>query len=223
MTSLVLSWAATAWAGPGLHVVRAQADDTAMAAVPCPQGACVASTLGPDTCSAFDGPVHTLVLTGHSRPPEFFGVEPTAIARLVACAEPELLVLDTCYGFSTELLTELAALDAPPLVVGSIHALSVEGLRYDPDFLTDPGLSAAERARHVHPRYGEVLQTWAPEAASLASAREVVASWTVDELEARLQRVHPNLVRVPLPESEIVVLHEMAPARFTRPGDPGRW
>lgn len=205
-----------AWAAPLVAVLHAGEGDPALQGPPCPAGHCVELSLDDPPCTALDGPVPTVVLTGHSRPPVYLGRSPTVVAERIACLEPELVVLDTCYGFSAPLLAALADQDVDALVVGTVHQLSVEGLRYHPAFF-EPGLSADARAHQVQPRYAEVLQRWTPDVGDLERSTQLVAGWDPATLEAHLQRVHPNLVRVPLGEAERWVLHEVAPARFVRP------
>ncbi len=213
---------ATAWAAETVVIAQAGGADPAMLAPPCPPGRCRQLTLDDDVCAAALGDVHTLVFTGHSRPPLFLGHPPEDLAALADCLQPEVVVLDTCYGFAAPLLDALAARGLTPLVVGTTDKLSVEGLRYDPAFFDPAPLPAQQRAQHVHPRYGERLLVWAPEPAALAAARDRVAGWGPDMLEANLQRVHPNLVKVPLAEAqppgapELIMLVPVAPDRFVR-------
>jgi hypothetical protein len=137
------------------------------------------------------------------------------VAELLACLEPELVVLDTCYGFAAPLLGALVDQGLTPLVVGTTDKLTVEGWRYRPAFFDPAPLSPRQRARHVRPRYGERRLAWIPERASLDASAALLASWGPDELEDRLQRVAPNLVLVPV-DGRRSVLVPVSPERFVR-------
>lgn len=204
-----------AWAATPVAIVRPASVDPAMQPPPCPPERCEWLVLDQRLCGSAQAPVPTVVLSGHSGPPQVLGRSPEEVAALLACLEPELLVLDTCYGFSAPLLDALLDQGLTPLVVGTTDKLSVEGWRYRPAFFRDAPLSPRQRARHVRPRYGERRLTWVPERASLDAGAALLASWGPEELEARLQRVAPNLVLVPVDGRSMVV--PVPPERFLRP------
>lgn len=204
-----------AWAGPTVAIVRPAALDPAEHAPPCPPGRCAWLVLDEALCGSGRAPVSTVVLSGHSGPPQVLGRSPEELAELLACLEPELLVLDTCYGFSAPLLGALLDAGLAPLVVGTTDKLTVEGWRYRPSFFDEAPLSPRQRARHVRPRYGERRLVWVPDRASLEAGDALLASWGPDELEAALQRVGPNLVRVPVDRRRSVLV-PVSPERFVR-------
>lgn len=204
-----------AWAAPSVAVVRPADVDPAEQAPPCPPGRCAWLVLDASLCAPSQPPVPTVVLSGHSGPPQVLGRSPEEVAALLACLEPALLVLDTCYGFSAPLLGALLDAGLAPLVVGTTDKLSVEGWRYRPAFFDEAPQSPQQRARHVRPRYGERRLVWEPDRASLDAGAALLASWGPDELEARLQRVAPNLVRVPVDRRRSVLV-PVAAERFVR-------
>jgi hypothetical protein len=201
---------------PRVVVLESSADDPAVRTTPCPAGACVRVDIGAHACPPQPIDAHTVIVTGHSLPPSVLGQPPDVIAEAIQCFSPELIVLDTCYGFSLELLESLAATGRTSLVVGPTRQLPPQGLRYDPRLFATEGLEATERARLVEAPFGERLERWRLDAVSLERARRTLDAWDPPALEARLQRVFPHLVRVPLPGTDAVALAEVAPARFRR-------
>lgn len=169
---------------------------------------------------AFDpeavAPAPVVVVTGHSLPPEYLHRTADEVAAAVAALDPELIVLDTCYGFSTPLLDALAA-RLSAWVVGPTVRLPLEGLDYSPRFFDPRRLPPAERARAVRTRSGAPLARMALSREHVAAIHAEVATWSPDRLERNLQRVLPNLVRVPVPDTDAVALVHVEPARFHRP------
>ncbi|NNB84214.1 hypothetical protein [Corallococcus exiguus] len=189
-------------------------------ALPLQQAACGA---GDDACpnlalEDFDCPrdaaAEVLIFSGHSLPPLYLHTGPEALARVAACYRPELIVLDTCYGFSLPLLEALAGAVPGALVVGATYKLPSQGLRYDADFF-QPGTADA-RAERFHTRSGKPLTRWRLDADALSQARDTLEAWDVDALEARLVRKLPNLVSVDLPGADAAALVPVAPERFRR-------
>lgn len=189
-------------------------------ALPLQQAAC---GVGDDACpnlalEDFDCPpdaaAEVLIFSGHSLPPLYLHTGPDRLARVAACYRPELIVLDTCYGFSLPLLDALA--DAVPgaLVVGATYKLPPQGLRYDADFF-QPGTADA-RADRLHTRSGKPLTRWRLDADVLRQAHDTLEAWDVDALEARLVRKLPNLVGVDLSGSGVTALAPVGPERFRR-------
>jgi len=171
-------------------------------------------------CPTQSSPTHTVILTGHSGVPTVLGQPPEVIAEVIACFDPELLVLDTCYGFSLTLLDALASQGLTPLVVGPTYQLPPAGLLYSDDFfdppVLDPTVTAEALAQQVQTRSGEPLERWRLAQAPLEAAHAAVDIWSPDRLEANLQRVFPNLVRVPIPNTDAVTLVQVEPAQFRR-------
>lgn len=87
------------------------------------------------------------VLSGHSSSPQHvLGVDPTALYQLMARLQPRpsFVVLDTCFGASSDVLLGLidAGVDAD-LVLGPPSRIPIAGFNYDANFgrvaLSDPG------------------------------------------------------------------------------------
>ena len=55
---------------------------------------------------------------------------------------------------------------------------------------------------------------WRVDQTRLAEALDDVAQWSAPKLAAELVRVLPNLVRVPIPMSDAVILVPVEPERF---------
>lgn len=198
------------WPPPVAARVRVLHDATAAAGFPCEAPGCVAGPIESATCQ--DGAFDTVVLSGHSLPPVYLEQTPQRVAELVACADPSLVVLDTCLGFSSPLLESLVSAGFDGVIVGSLDQVPGEGLVYGVGFRQAPTVSG--RARAVRLRSGAPLQRWTAEPAALAGARARVAAWDVETLKASLHWVQPNLVRVPLDESNTTALFLIPPERF---------
>jgi hypothetical protein len=123
---------------------------------------------------------------------------------VVHCLRPHLVVLDTCYGFSSPLLDELASVQTSMLVLGATFKLPPAGLVYEETFYT--AQSPQERARHVRTRSGAKLESWWTDKRALRATLETVATWKQPMLLTNLQRKFPNLVRVPIYGSEATLL-----------------
>ena len=201
---------------PRIVSVFSRADAAPLRQSPCPPGSstCTVVALEDFACPR-DAAAEVLIVTGHSMPPVYLHHGPEALARVADCYRPELVVLDTCYGFSLPLLDALA--DALPgaLVVGTTYKLPPEGLRYDAGFfLPSP---PAERAERVQTRSGKPLTRWRLDAQAVRQARDTLDGWGVAELEAHLVRKLPNLVGVGLPGADATALMPVAPERFRKP------
>jgi hypothetical protein len=154
-----------------------------------------------------------VVVTGHSTPPVYLGRSPEQLARTIACFRPDLVVLDTCYGFSAPLLDALSAEGIAPLVVGSTHKLPPAGLAYEAPFYASDGAAEAWAAA-VRARSGSPLAVWRLDPAALRAAEERVAGWDAAALTARLRRLHPNLVEVDVGGGGPEFLALVPPQRF---------
>ncbi|MBN9686395.1 MULTISPECIES: hypothetical protein [unclassified Corallococcus] len=194
-----------------LYSVR---DDDALTRPACAeQKGCQAMTLESFACTPEVESAQTVIVTGHSLPPLYLHQSPEALARVLRCLQPQLVVLDTCYGFSAPLLDAMLQQGLAPLILGATYRLPPEGLRYDGRFFAR-GLSAHERAALVDTRSGAHLSRWQADAGQLSSSLTEARSWSREELTRHLQRVRPNLVRVPLVGTEERVLELVAPERF---------
>jgi hypothetical protein len=196
----------------GVFVLSTRADPPTLH-TRCPEGRCAYLDLEDFECPEEPPPpAEVLIVGGHSVPPEYLRAPSEAVVRVVHCLRPRLLVLDTCYGFSSPLLDALAPSQPPMLVIGATYKLPPQGLVYDDAFYT--ALSPEERARHLRTRSGAALESWWTDAEALRAALDDVAGWDVPRLTANLQRKHPNLVRVPLRGGEATLLVPVPPARF---------
>lgn len=192
-------------------IVRSAADPPAFT-VHCPAQRCTEIVLESFACPVFSRPVATVIFTGHSAPPSYLHQSPEMLARVVACYEPELVVLDTCYGFSSPLLAAIARVRPSTLIVGATYKLPPDGLRYRDAFFM-PG-SIDERAGAIEARSGAAIERWRVDGGSLEAALDDVARWDAGTLTAHLQRKLPNLVRVPLPGSSATALVPVPSSRF---------
>ncbi|MFP2932041.1 hypothetical protein ACLESO_44130 [Pyxidicoccus sp. 3LG] len=198
----------------GIFVLSTRADSPILHTY-CPEGLCAYLDLEDFECpDELPPPAEVLIVGGHSVPPEYLAAPPEAIARVVRCLRPRLLVLDTCYGFSSPLLDAVASARPPMLVIGATYKLPPAGLVYDDAFYT--ALPPEERARHLRTRSGRALEYWWTDPEALRMALDDVAGWDVPRLTANLQRKHPNLVRVPLRGGEATLLVPVPPERFRR-------
>ncbi|WP_426746032.1 hypothetical protein VZQ01_37235 [Myxococcus faecalis] len=196
----------------GIFVLSARADPPTLH-TRCPEGLCAYLELEDFDCPEEPPPpAEVLIIGGHSVPPEYLRAPPEAIARVVQCLRPRLLVLDTCYGFSSPLLELLVTARPAMRVIGATFKLPPQGLAYDDAFYT--ALPPEERARHVRTRSGARLESWWTDPEELRAALDDVASWDVPRLTAGLQRKHPNLVRVSLHGDEATLLVPVPPSRF---------
>jgi len=195
-------------------VLYSLADPPGMRSTPC-SVQCEAISLEYFACTPtrWLHPARTVIVTGHSLPPLYLGRSPTQVASAVACYDPDLVVLDTCYGFSQPLLSALAEDGVNAIVLGPTFRLPPEGLDYAAGFYADA--PAASRANAVATRSGTPLGRWSISAADLVASQRDVATWSVDKLEANLQVVLPGLVRVPLGTS--TMLAYVPTERFLRP------
>ncbi|MEY3211027.1 MAG: hypothetical protein RIT28_1508 [Pseudomonadota bacterium] len=185
----------------------------------CDGEGCAERALGGFVCDDQTPTAETVVVSGHSLPPMYLGGDAETLAAAIACVNPALVVLDTCYGFSTPLLQALASAGVRARVVGARRQVPGEGLRYGPAFFE--AKDAEARAAAV--RWGvERTESWVINAEELAVARQEVEAMSPEALTERLQRVHPNLVNVPLGDSGTTALVLVSPERFRRPSSPRR-
>jgi hypothetical protein len=192
--------------------VYSQADAAELQKAPCSDGRCPHLALEDFSCP-FGARAEVLVLSGHSLPPSYLNAAPEEVARVARCYRPGLIVLDTCYGFSTPLLTALAEAAPGAWVLGPTYKLPLDGLLYDEGFFQAGSPEA--RARFVRTRSGKPLELWRLDAEALDSALDEVGRWEPAVLEARLARKLPNLVKVSLP-GEATALVPVPPERFRK-------
>jgi len=70
----------------------------------CPEGRCRYLPLEGFTCPAAAPPATAVIVAGHGQPPTWLSQGPVEVARAVRCFRPPVVVIDTCYGASSELL-----------------------------------------------------------------------------------------------------------------------
>lgn len=146
----------------------------------------------------------TLIVAGHSAPPQYVGMSATALARIIGCfKQADLVVLDTCFGAAAELLSEVSK-TTRALVVAAPREVSARGFHYGPALFS--ASLAAERARAVSTKPASTLFVGWPDADAIARtvARSHEASG--DELRPGVRRWNPTLVAVEVePGQEVVV------------------
>lgn len=155
-----------------------------------------------------------VIVSGHAAPPEYLGQAPRLLARAIASFEPELVVVDTCFGASLPLLEALAASGVTARVVAPPFRIPTSGLHYAPAFFA-PGPAAA-RARLVRTEPDYPLLRWRIAAEPLTAVRREVAGLGPEALSRRLKHAGLALVKAELPEGAGPVLVDVAPARFGR-------
>ncbi len=165
----------------------------------CPEGRCAHYALEDFACPGT--PTPTVVVAGHGRPPTYLSVDAATVAAAAACFQPELIVIDACYGASSELLGALAPLDAELVAATSLIPLS--GLHYGEAFFSDA--PAAVRAAAVTLPGFAPLTRWHGDPEALAEALRTVEQLEASELAARLVRQRPPLIGVTLPGGGTVV------------------
>jgi hypothetical protein len=116
------------------------------------------------------------------------------VAAAVRCFEPELVVVDTCFGASSELLAALGEFSG--VVVAAPSLLPTSGFVYEPPFFEaqDPWVRAA--AVHTSPEIA--LLRWRNDPPGLARLLARVESMDATELGAHLVRRRPATVQVDL-------------------------
>lgn len=159
----------------------------------CPEDRCTYYPLEGFECG--ETRAAAVIVGGHGRPPEYLARPAPEVAAAIRCFEPELVVIDTCFGASSELLQALGDLDA--VIVASTSLLPSSGFTYGPDFFaaTDP----AARADAVHTFPATSLLRWRNDPGELAELLARVETMSADDLGAHLARRAPPTVKVELP------------------------
>ncbi|MEZ4327834.1 MAG: nitrilase-related carbon-nitrogen hydrolase [Polyangiales bacterium] len=158
----------------------------------CPEGRCAYHPIEHFECAGQRA--ETVILAGHAAPPGYLGASVADIADAIQCFQPSLVVVDTCFGASAELLEALAGSDV--FVVGAPFLVPSSGLRYEPGFFEEG--PADERAQHVHDPHGRELFRWRAAREPLHGALRDVERWTPSELRDRVVRRDPTYVRAEL-------------------------
>ncbi len=187
----------------------------------CPEGRCTYHALEGFTCA--DQRADSVIIAGHGRPPDYLSHPAEQVAAAARCFGPELVVVDTCYGASSELFGALAAgADEPPgpLIVGATSLVPTAGLRYGADFFAAP--TADARAAAVSLPHG-TLTRWRADRAQLVGLLAEVGRMDPDTLRGHLVRRDPVQVAVPLGEAgALLVPVEWARVAAGRPRAPDR-
>jgi apolipoprotein N-acyltransferase len=142
-------------------------------------------------------PAETVILSGDSLPPHYLGRSAEEVARAIIAFHPTLIVLDTCYGASTPLLDALAATGSTAWVVAPAYRIPVEGLRFQPDFFTEP--DAARRALAVRMAPSAPLLRWRLDRAALKRVHASVEAMSPQERRRLTKRTRPRLIQAQLP------------------------
>ncbi|MCA9525044.1 MAG: hypothetical protein KC549_01950 [Myxococcales bacterium] len=156
----------------------------------CPAGRCTWHPIEDFTCPGERR--QTVILAGHGEAPAWLGKPPDVVADAVRCFQPDLVVVDTCYGASTLLLT---ALGDDALVVASAGLVPTTGLVYGPEFFEE---GPAERRAAAVTGVGRLLRG-RPVAEALAAAAAEVTAMDTRTLWRHLARRTPAQVGVDAP------------------------
>ncbi|MFO7561136.1 MAG: nitrilase-related carbon-nitrogen hydrolase [Enhygromyxa sp.] len=182
----------------------------------CPEGRCSYHALEDFRCPSRGAA--TVIVSGHGEPPSYLSHPAEQLAAAIRCFAPELIVIDTCFGASSELLAELADLDA--VVVAAPFLLPSAGLNYGPAFFEEG--SAIARARAVTSPHDAKLLRWRLDGEALAAAIAEVAELDAAALRDGLVRRDPPYVGVEV-EPGATVLVPFAGARLSRLQGARRW
>lgn len=177
----------------------------------CPPGRCRYHALEGFRCP--EVPSKTVILAGHGAPPTYAGHDVTVVADAIACFQPELVVIDSCFGASTSLLGALAT-RTDAYAVAAPSFVAERGLHYGPALFSDG--TAAERALAVEVVPSAPLFRGRPNAEALAAAEARVASAEADWLRPRVRSWQPTLVLVEAAPGQEV----LAPADWRKIGHP---
>lgn len=176
----------------------------------CPPGRCEYHALEDFTCPEDGRAARAVIVAGHAAPPQYLGADPATIAAAAACFAPELVVIDTCYGASTPLLSALAA-RGDFLVVASPRLVPGRGFSYGARFFE---VAAADVRAAAVTSATPLFIGW-PDADAMARAEAEVLASDGATLRPRVRSWNPTLVAVETAEGEVV-----APADWKVIGQP---
>ncbi|HHH30707.1 MAG TPA: hypothetical protein ENK57_20520 [Polyangiaceae bacterium] len=159
----------------------------------CPEGRCSYRAIEDFRCSDSERAA-TVVVAGHGAPPTYLSHTSEELGVAIRCFSPELVVIDTCFGASIELLATLEGLDT--LVVAAPFLIPPAGFNYLPEFFASN--DAARRARAVVSSEGGRLLRWRFDKQALSSAIARVAAMDATTLRRQLVRRNPAQVGVSL-------------------------
>ncbi len=166
----------------------------------CPEGRCAYYPLEDFVCSGERA--SAVIVAGHGQPPDYLSRPVAEVAAAIRCFEPDVVVIDTCFGASSELLAGLGDLDAEIVAAATLVASS--GFVYDFDFFaaTDPKV----RATAVHTLPASRLLRWHNDPTQLAELLARVEAMDASELADHLARRQPTAVRVELADGGPVLV-----------------
>ncbi len=151
----------------------------------------------------------TVIVAGHGQPPYFAEHNVHQVAKAVAFFNPELVVMNSCYGASLDILSALAEQNMDAHVIAPAFRIYYPGFEYGPAFLA-PEASLMDKIKSVHtePRYP--ILRWRLDSAALQKVQQQVDQMSIADIKSQLQRVQPPLLRLKFPslfepESEILV------------------
>lgn len=90
----------------------------------------------------------TVILSGHGEAPVYVGLNVKEISKIISSFEPELIVLNTCFGASSPILEELAKKNDGSLVVAPPYRIYSPGYIFWNDFFNEK-LNVYERAKNI--------------------------------------------------------------------------
>ena len=177
----------------------------------CPPGYCAYIAIEDARCPR--EAAATLVVSAHGDGERIGGLEPQALATVVACLHPKLVVLDACYGASAPVLKALGE-HTDALIVAVPAFLAARGFRYGAAFFSD--LPAEERAAAIATHPPSPLYVGRPDPAAMSAVEGFVSTADGDTLRPLVRSWVPTLVAVNVdPSNEVLV-----PADWRRIGHP---
>lgn len=149
----------------------------------------------------------TVIVAGHGKPPYYASHSYQQVAAAVASFKPELVVMNSCYGASEDILGALSQAKLDAYVVAAPFPIYQPGFVYEPAFFKGRLIDKV-MAVHTQPEFP--ILRWKISSSDLQRVEAAIASLPVKELRKRLRRVKPALVRMPMPttfdkNSEILV------------------
>lgn len=158
----------------------------------CPEGRCTYYPIEHFACPS--ARAATVIISGHGQPPDYLARPAAEIAAAVRCFQPQLVVIDTCFGATSHLLKAFGDLDA--VVVAAASLLPPSGFVYGPDFFaaSDP----VARAAAVNTLPVTPLLRWRIDQSALTSLLAGVEAMDAEALGAHLARRRPSMVKVEL-------------------------
>lgn len=155
----------------------------------CPPGRC--RYISFDEQREHEPEAATVIVSGHGTGAAIAGLSPERVATAVAAFSPKLVVLDSCFGSSTTILSAIAK-KSDALVIATPSLIDGQGLVYDPSFFTtDP---PERRALAVNTTPPTKIYVGRPEPAALARLEAATGSVAPEVLRADVKSWSPALV-----------------------------